>query len=374
MKKVATFVDRWMSGGIESYLVSSYEQLDLSDLDITIITTKKLSNLYDERLEEIGIDIIELLPKGNNSEITRTVNSKKKFKEIIFQEKFDIIHLNIYNGFSLVYAKIAWKVGVKHIIAHSHNSAIGNVRLKKLKILAHNVGKKKYEKYVTDFWACSDLAGEWLFSLKYKNKIKLMKNGIDTKKFRFDYSKQLSFREKYNIPKESIILGNVGRLNNQKNQMFLLEIARKLSLKKIPFVILIAGEGELKKDINNKIKKMNLENNIFLIGAIKDTPSFYSGIDVFLLPSLFEGNPIAGIEAQCSGCICLFSDRITKQLKIIDSSYFLSLNNSKKWVDCILENFHKNNNHRSTSYKLLNESQFDILDTAEDLKYKLVNY
>lgn len=371
MKKVGVFIDRWMSGGIESYIVTNYENMNLADIKVTIITTRKFSDLYDERLINLGIDIIELLPQGKDSELTRTIISLKAFRQHLIANDYDVLHLNIYNGVSLVYSKIAYECGVEKIIAHSHNSAMGQVRLRSMKRLSHILGKIKYEKYVSDYWACSDLACDWLFRKKTKDKVVLMNNGIDTNKFRYNLNKREIFREKYGIKKDELLLGNVGRLNNQKNQVFLLDIAREVRKKGISFKMLIAGEGELKNVLQKKINEYNLIDNVRLIGTINDTPSFYSGIDIFLLPSLFEGNPIVGIEAQCAGVNCLFSDKITKQAKVIDKTKFLSLDSTNEWVKHIDMYREMNNNRESQCYDF-KTNKYDILETSKTLKLNLV--
>ncbi|MCC5895587.1 MAG: glycosyltransferase [Alkalibacterium sp.] len=371
MKKIGVFVDRWMSGGIESYLVSNYESMDLSNLEIKIITTRKFSDIYDERLKKLGIEIIELLKEGKDSELNRTYKSRGPFKRVIAEEKFDVIHLNIYNGVSLGYSKLASDLGVKHIIAHSHNSMIGNVRLKKLKIAAHYLGKRRYQKYVTDFWACSDLAGRWLFSAKHEEDVLLMNNGIKTDKFRYDKNKRRLFRKKHAIADGTLVLGNIGRLNNQKNQFFLIELADQLRHRNIPYRLFIAGEGELRKKLDEKIKELNLEAYITLIGTTSDTPSFYSGIDLFLLPSLFEGNPIVGIEAQCSGVKCLFSEKITKQLKIVKRSEFLSIDSVNDWIEAIQQT-DLYSIQREAVHLTVKEKKFDIKDTSYEMNKRLL--
>lgn len=372
MKKIGVFVDRWMSGGIESYLVSNFEHMNLEDLDISIITTRKFSNLYDDRLEMLDIQIKELLPKEKDSELTRTYRSLRAFRKELTSGYYDVLHLNIYNGVSLVYSKIAKECGVEKVIAHSHNSAIGQVRLRAIKILFHRLGKLRYEKFVSDYWACSDLAGNWLFSSKRAEQVVLMANGIDTAKFTFNAEKRKYFREHYQLSDDELVLGSVGRLNNQKNQMHLIETAYKLNKRGVAFKLLIAGEGELKTDLQKKIIENRLENAVHLIGTITDTPSFYSAIDIFLLPSLFEGNPIVGIEAQSSGVKCLFSDRITKQAKTMESTEFLSLQSEEEWVRSI-EAYHQVPISRQLISYEEKKNPFDIVDTSAYLQMNLLN-
>ncbi|SFC09836.1 Glycosyltransferase involved in cell wall bisynthesis [Alkalibacterium subtropicum] len=372
MKNIGVFVDRWLSGGIESYLVSNFENMNLKNVTITILTTRKFSDLYDDRLQRMGIEIKELLPEGRDSELTRTFKSLRAFKEVLKNERYDVLHLNIYNGVSLVYSKIARECGVERVIAHSHNSAMGQVRLRTLKIISHKLGKLRYEKFVSDYWACSDLAGAWLFSEKHKDKVILMKNGIDTTKFRYDKEKRRAFREKYDLSENEWVLGNMGRLNNQKNQLFLLDIARELRKKGVSFTLLIAGEGELRNSIEAKITEYGLAKNVHLIGTVNDASSFYSAIDIFLLPSLFEGNPIVGIEAQCSGVKCLLADTITRQAKVIDTTVFLSLESPAAWVKVIDESRTVDQNRRFFD-RIVKKNHYDISDTSRNLEMNLTN-
>lgn len=370
MKKIAVYLDRWLSGGIESYLVSNFEAMDLSDMEITIITTRKLSKLYDERLHKLGIDLVELLTNGTDSEMTRVFRSLMPLKKHLLEEKYDVLYLNIYNGVSLIYSKIAKDCGIEKIIAHSHNSAVGEVRLKKIKVLSHNLCKTSFEKNVSDFWACSDLAANWMFTKNTSNAVKILNNGVNTAKFTFDPIKRSNFREKYSIPADMLVLGTVGRLNNQKNQMFLLSVANELKKRAVPFILLIAGDGELRKDLMERIIEDDLSQNVRLLGVVNDVSSFYSGIDIFLLPSLFEGNPLVGIEAQCTGATCLFSNTITSQAVILKETKRLSLLWTTEWVNEILNSTIDTEN-RTSKCSLVKDNYFDINDTSQKLKILL---
>lgn len=367
MIKIISFVDRWLAGGIESYLVTSYENMDREDIDLLIVTTKKYTDLYDERLKKLGINIIELLPEGKFNEVTRTAKSLKAFKMLLRTGSYDLIHLNIYNGVSLAYAKLAKQLKINRVVAHSHNSAIGNVRFKKVKAFAHKFGVNRYMHYVDDFWACSDLATDWFRAEHSLTEAVIMNNGIHIGKFKFDQSKGEQFREQYNLPANQLILGSMGRLNNQKNQHYLIEIAQELKKKNVDFVLVVAGDGELKEELSKDIKEKQLDNHVLLIGKIFDSVSFYSGIDCFLLPSLFEGNPIVAIEAQASGLPCLLSDTITKQAKLSQNTAFLSINQLEDWTTAILAIQRVEDTEREAAFRQVKNKGFDILDTAEKL-------
>lgn len=372
LKKIGVFTDRWLSGGIESYLVSNFEKMDRTDIEITILTTKKISNFYDERLDMMGISLIELLPDDSVSEVTRTYKSLKPFKEKLMNEKYDILHLNIYNGVSLIYSKVAQASGVKKIIAHSHNSAVGQVRLRSIKVLSHHLSKMKYEKYLSDYWACSDLAAEWMFTRKTKDRVKLMRNGVDTDKFKFDPIKRINFRNEHRLSSKVLVLGAMGRLNNQKNPLFLLSIAKELKKRGVSFVLLLAGEGELKNTIDEIIERDKLSDNVRLIGVIKDAPTFFSGIDMFLLPSLFEGNPIVGVESQCSGATCFFSNNITKQAIILNRTRSLSLYSPAVWVNEIVKLQYVKFN-REKMFDSINMTHYDLTETSKQFKTFLIS-
>ena len=186
--------------------------------------------------------------------------------------------------------------------------------------------KKQIVKYGTHFLACSLGAAYWIFpkELVEHGAVEIIPNGIDASYFRFDGNKRESFRKELGITNE-LILGHIGRFQTQKNHEFLINVMR-IVLANIPNAkLLLVGEGELKKHIKELIQEFGMDEYVIFLGERKDLDFFYSAIDVFLLPSLFEGFGIVAIEAQASGAKTILSDRVPKETNVTGEAVYLSV-------------------------------------------------
>lgn len=359
--KIVLFIDKWDSGGIETYLLSNLERIERGKFEFTIVTSKKLTTVYDQRLKKINIKIVELLKK-EYSPVVRNFKLVGAFRKYIRNANVDIIHFHIYNAISMIYCFFS-KDRVNTRILHSHNSDIEPGRLRELKILVHKVCRKIFLKYSTHRWACSDLAGKWLYGntdFEYK------KNGISVENFSFDITKRNDFRASNSL-EEEIVLGTIGRMNSQKNQIFLLKLMKIFKDNNLLFRLYIVGDGPLKGELQEFIKNNNL-NNVVLYGITNDIQEFLSGIDIFLLPSFFEGNPVSAIEAQTSGVKTMLSNKITKYAHILENTEFIDITEEKEWYKSISEFRLINNNIRKKSSSIVRNAGYSIEDTAKDLE------
>ncbi len=193
-------------------------------------------------------------------------------------------------------------------------------------------------RFLADYYfACSDKAGEFCYGkkvIKQKN-YRIIHNGVDCDKFEFKPMVREEIRKKLGLKDECVIL-NVGRLEEQKNHRYLLDIAAEMKKQGKKFKILIAGEGVLRSELENIIKRNSLENEVLLLGLREDIDQLMQAADIFILTSLFEGLPVAGVEAQASGLPCIFSDTITKEIDITGRVQFVSLKDKvQSWIDAI---------------------------------------
>lgn len=364
--KIGVLVERWISGGIENYLVTHFENMNTHGLEITIITSKKETSFFDDRLNNIGIDIIELLEKPLGP-FLRPVYIEKQLKKFLKVNFMDVLHINANNGMSLKYAKIGSKSGVKRVIVHGHNSDTGGGFGRPVKLMAHNLSKLVYMNYPTDYWACSDKAAKWLYSKKInKYNYQFVKNGINTKLFKFNLEHRLRIRNELGIMDRKII-GTIGRLSEQKNQQFLIEIMNELSKISSDYILLIVGNGELEGALKENVKRLSLSDKVIFYGTSNNIPHLLSAMDIFVLPSKYEGFPFVGIEAQCSGLKSIVSQQVTKRLQITNLINYEHINKgNSNWVERI-DNTIKNEN-RECYYKYVEEEGFDIKRTASELR------
>jgi glycosyltransferase involved in cell wall biosynthesis len=175
-------------------------------------------------------------------------------------------------------------------------------------------------------FACSKDAGRWLYGKNADSKydITIINNAIDTEKFIFNPEVREKYRKDLGISGKFVI-GHIGRFSPQKNHGFLIDIFSEVVKKNNDSVLLLVGDGELRGEISQKIDKLGLSKNVILTGIRSDIPQLLWSMDAFVLPSLYEGFPVVGIEAQAAGLPCFFSDQITAAAKITQNVHFINL-------------------------------------------------
>lgn len=239
------------------------------------------------------------------------------------------------------------------LITHSHNGKADNWKGS----LTNKLIKKYTTKRSAYRLACSDLAYSYLFSDSMSGKW-FVPNGVEIDRFKFNEVERRIIRVQNNISKDNIVIGNVGRFSAQKNHRYFLDLAEKLDNK---FVFLLLGNGELKEEFIEKVKECGLEDKFRVVSAKTDVERYYSAMDVFVMPSIFEGLPITAIEAQCNGLPCVFSTYITQQVKLSSNCEFVDLEDKGKWIE-VISNFSKS---RYDGVKVITDNKFDIDSTVK---------
>ena len=196
-------------------------------------------------------------------------------------------------------------------------------------------------------------------------KVYLINNGVDLEKFRFNELTRNRIRKDLKLEDE-ILIGHVGRFCFQKNHDYFLNILEILKNKKIPSKLLLIGEGPDEHMFKEKLKQYQLENEVIFWGVSNKVQELFMAMDVFVLPSHFEGLPIVGVEAQATGLPVIFSNKITTSAKLTDNVSFLGIEakDAAKWVDTIVCYKNKAIN-RKQAYFLLKEKKFSIQDTVK---------
>lgn len=367
-KRIILYCDCWKNGGIESYLMSQVRHWNLSEMDCVILSAEKGNDAYDSELREYGISQIVLLDKSYPP-VLRTLRTFKKMKQFLREQPCDVIYYNLANSVGLRYAKIAKKAGVNRRIVHSHSAGIQPSLTRKAKLLAHILAKKLYTQYATDWWTCSDQAGQFLFDPCIEQYIQYIPNAIETKKFSFNMTARNQIRQKIGIGEDVILLGTVGRFVTQKNQSFLFDVIAALCERGINIKLLLVGNGPLHSELQKRAMELGLNDCCIFWGQVDNTAPLYCAIDIFCLPSLLEGNPISAMEAQTAGCICLLADTITKQAAITNNVLFLQLK-CDVWCQRVLETCQKKNSikERISAAQAMRNAGMDIKCVAEKVQ------
>ena len=347
--RVLHVVQRMEAGGTQAFLMNLYRNIDRSKVQFDFLVEYLDREFYDEEIEKLGGKIYY-------TNFRRTLNVfefKRQLDSILKERKYKIIHIHA-TAIGKVCCNVAKKNNIPTIIAHTHN----NGAVKDWKYYPKKFLRWIYRKGPTDFFACSEEAGKYTFGSK---NVRVIKNAIDTSKYIEAKESRSAKREELGIDKNDFVIGNIGRLHHQKNQLFLLDIFAEIKKKKNNAKLLMVGNGPLKESILKKAKELKIEDNLFLLSNRKDIPEFLSTMDVFVLPSLFEGLGIVAIEAQAAGLPVILSSGVSKEAKISNSVTYLDLNEgAAKWADCILVA----KKPKTSSIEMLQKAGYDMKTNA----------
>lgn len=323
-------------GGVSSFLYNIYTRIDRDVVQFDFLSPDQTTyEMHRDDIESMGGRIYEFGIKGNV--IKKKILLYQKLKAFVKSEGYQIVHINSGNFFFTLFASAAvWSAGVPVRIVHSHNAGGTDGLVKRALFM---LLKPLNEHYATHFMSCSHLAAEYMFTKKTvsSGKVIVVPNGIDTKKYSYDSDIRHEVRKKLAID-DKLVIGNVARFMKQKNHHFLIDIFAEIVKKQKNAVLLLVGQGELMDEIKMYVRQKGLEQDVLFLGQRNDTERLYQAMDVFVLPSFHEGFPVTGVEVQCSGLPFVLSDTITKEIKLIDSTSFMSLNSSpSEWADMILK-------------------------------------
>lgn len=356
--RVAQIIGKWLGGGVESVVMYYYRHIDRTKIQFDFICDEDSTNIPYEEIEKMGGKVILIPP------YQKVFKYHNKLKDVLKNGNYKIVHshINTLSVFSLFAAKCAL---VPIRIAHSHSTT--NKKEKK-KNLLKQVLRPFSKIFATDYMCCSELAGRWLFGDEEYDKgyVYLLNNAIDLEKFIYDEKVRKEKRNELGIPEDTLVLGHVGRFVEQKNHRFLIDIFNEVHKKNDNSILLLAGQGPLMEKNKMKVKSLGLEKCVKFLGQRNDINELYQAFDVFCLPSLYEGLPVVGVEAQATGLLCILSDEMTKETKVLDTTEFLSLKQSaKEWANVIIE---KNKNFkRLNSKKEISNNGFNIVNESKKI-------
>ncbi|KYG27663.1 glycosyltransferase family 1 protein [Alkalihalobacillus trypoxylicola] len=344
--QVVTVMNR---GGLETMLMNYYRQLNRKDIQFDFMVHREQEGHYDQEIENLGGRIFRMLP-------IRPGNYRSYFKQLnqFFKEHpyYQIVHAHI-NENSAFILRAAKKANIPHRIAHSH---LSDLQLD-FKYPFRLYARKVLENQPTDYFACSKKAGRWLFSKKDHTleKMKVLHNAINIEHFQYNTRKRDQIRKQHGL-KGKFVIGHVGRFNKQKNHSFILEIFKELLNEHPQSVLVLIGDGNLREKIEKKAIAIGLLPHIRFLGVCENISDMMQGFDVFLFPSLYEGLPVALVEAQAAGLTCFVSDRVTKEANITGALKFLSLEErAKSWANYMV----RANHERLETTQLLKEKGYD---------------
>jgi glycosyltransferase involved in cell wall biosynthesis len=259
------------------------------------------------------------------------------------------------------YLAAAERVGIPNRFSHSHIADFERNPRGYLK----RIFEKGFGIHSTKRFACSRWAGKYMYGNK---PFIVINNGIDTAYFAYDSIGRAKFRTSLSITDDEPLVGNVGRLELMKNQEFLIDVFAAMVHKGFPGKLVLAGDGSLRTKIENRVRLKGVSNRVILLGVYEDMPSFYAGIDLFIMTSIFEGLPFSAIEAQCSGLPCVLSDSISTECKVTNNVNFESLDSDANlWADLVITMLEASTPREDASLAVSNAG-YDIKDTVRLLQ------
>ncbi len=354
------------AGGITTLILSICEQLDRRKVNFDYLVYRDQEEFGDSRVKALGGRKLIADNTGAPNKMMKFLWKFFRTWKVLKKEGADIFHMNVSTPYDCLMGLAAKLAGMKIVILHSHNSHL------KKSGLGHQVFQgicRSLLPVCGDYYfACSDLAGKFLYGKALQKKVIYVKNGIHTEEFRFQDEVRKKMRKEYSL-RDELIIGTVGRFCRQKNQKFLLEIFAEI-LSVCPSTrLLLIGQGELEEELMAQAEDLGILQSLIHIPSTDKVKEFLCMMDVFLLPSLFEGLPVVGVEAQASGLPCLFSNRITKEVRLTDRAYFLALEHSaEEWARCTISAAKKAREHRSGYADQVRAAGYDIKDIAEWLQ------
>lgn len=360
MIRILHSVSNMDRAGIETMLMNYYRHMDRDKIQFDFLCNKKKPGAYDEEIKSMGGRIFHT-PGLNPVKYPQYLN----FMKSLFNKYPNYRIIEAHNGALGVYALHAAKVSNIPIrIFHAHGASI----TKDWKLPIKLVCKTLLPLNMNYHFSCGVAAAECYFGkdIVSKNQYELIPNAIEVKKFIFDEKVRKKIRNKYNLNGKHII-GHVGRFMHQKNHIFLLSVFEELIKKDENAVLVLLGDGELQGKIRQKAKDKGILNRIIFTGNVGNANEWYNAFDVFVLPSIWEGLPVVGVEAQANDLPCIFSQTVTEEIKLYDKTKFLSLDAPiSKWVDTILEGFKLN--ERKNNTELITSNHFNIEYEAKKLQ------
>lgn len=347
-----------INSGIMNVIMNYYRNVNKNLLQFDFIYFKDVRNNFTDEIVSMG-GRTYLIDKPSLS-----IKCYKKLSSFFVEHRGEYAVLHIHEVYlTFIFASIAKKNGIKNIITHFHSTKFSDRPIAALRnrLLCLPVN------YMADFrFACSKSAGVALYGKRMfeKNKVNVIKNAINCEKFMFNCEKREVLRNELGI-NHKFVLGHVGRFSKEKNHIFLIDVFAKCKNINNNSLLLLIGDGPFMEQTKEKVRSLGLENDVIFLGQSNNMCDLYNVMDVFVLPSLFEGVPVVAVEAQCNGLPCFISSKITNEIAI-DKTIFIDLSkSSSEWANIILS---EGNIKRCSDIFKVRAANFDIKTEVKKLE------
>lgn len=354
--RVLQIIGDVVGGGVEQVILNYYRHIDRNEVQFDFILHNGALKSYVDNIESLGGKVYKITPYKSNP--VKTVLEMYK----IMKGNYQIVHSNM-NALSVFPLFAAYLAGVPVRILHNHST---DTKAEPLRTFVKHLLRPFARLFANEYWACSKLAGEWMYGKQAvaDGKVTIINNAIDLKQFAFDEAKRNKLRKELGL-QDCFVIGHVGRFMKQKNHDFLVDIFAEIVKEQDDVKLLLIGDGPLREQIENKVKTLGLDEKVIFTGVRSDVADLYNAMDVFVLPSFYEGLPVVGVEVQANGLPFLCSSNVTREILISDRIELLKLEDGMKtWAEKILAYVNKK---RIIASKDISKSGFDIEVEAKKL-------
>lgn len=351
-----------IKGGIEMLLMQFFRSIDRSRVQFDFLTFCEKC-VFEEEILAAGSQVFHVTRRGENPIQNR--------KELVAFYKahpntYDYIWYHLSSASNCAPVVLARKYTTAKIICHSHGTSFDSSALfRPVHLLLDRINYPRLMRSTDYCFACSKAAGKWLFK-GTDREIKLIRNGVQIEKFRFNPSVRVGLRKELQA-EDAVIIGHAGRFCAAKNQSFIIDIFAEYHRAEPNSILVLVGEGETKTAMEEKVRTLGLESAVHFLGFREDFYALLQAFDLFLMPSLYEGLPISAVEAQTAGLPCLLADTITEETAVTDLTEFLSLNDSAAlWAQKIQKMLAKSVS-REQYAQIVRDAGYDAKDTISDV-------
>lgn len=369
MKRILVIGQSDNPGGVEAVIKRYYEVIKHDvQMDLMVFSNKCYDAAYYKQ-NHCGIFFIK------SAQFREPLKYKKEVKSFFKKNKnnYDVIWFNCCDLANCGYImKQAKKYGIKKRIIHAHNNQLMQTGKRRyFYLLVHEFWKYNIDQYATDFWACSMLAGEFFYkkSILKSNRFKIIKNAIEVYKYHRDPEIRKVIRKQLDISDDCIVIGHVGRFQFQKNHELLIDIYSSLCKKYCNSRLLLVGGGVEEDNIKNKVRMLNLKKNVIFMGTQNNVHEIFQAMDVFALPSRFEGLGIVLVEAQAAGLPCVTTKSVVPEsVNVTGNVEFVDIHASiEQWVEVIEKQIGKTINLNQIDAQIA-EAGYDITIAGQEFK------
>ncbi len=361
-------VERMDRAGLETWLMNVLRHIDRKHFKMDFLTNTTDCCDYDDEIRALGSRIIPCM----NTQ--RPLSYKHNFNRILHQfGPYDFVHSHFrhYSGWVL---RLAYGAEVPCRILHIH-SDISTLKADAVLLRRAYMAMmgRWINQYATVGFACSKASAAAFLGSAWQSdpRWRIHYCGTDIAPFETP-ADPVSAREQLGIPSDAFVVGHLGRFAKMKNHSFLLNIAAE-TIRHAPSVrFLLIGDGALLLETQAMARSLNIDKHIVFTGNRSDAPRLMlSAMDAFLFPSLFEGLPLALIEAQAAGLPCVISDSISEEADVVD--YLINRISLSQpaaiWAESLLHLLRaKAAAHRARALPIVKESPFNILSSVKELE------